>query len=213
MAKHAAKQGTKHSPKPRRDNQRRRTRKDLLAAAAKLMKSGRTPDMDEVAIEAMVSRATAYRYFPTIEALLFEAMVDEAVPDGAALFEGDRTTDVVARVDRAEAALHEVCYRYEEPLRAMLAASLERGRLDGRSESAEVPVRQNRRAGLIAAALEPAKASMSEARYMRLCAALALVFGTETMIVFQDVLRMEAKEARRVKRWMIETLVREAMSK
>ncbi|MBX3377346.1 MAG: TetR/AcrR family transcriptional regulator [Phycisphaeraceae bacterium] len=213
MAKHVAHNGTKHAPKPGRDNQRRRTRKDLLAAAAKLMKSGRTPDMDEVAAEAMVSRATAYRYFPTIEALLFEAMVDEAVPDGAALFAEDRSTDVVSRVDRAEAALHEVCYRYEGPLRAMLAASLERGSLEGRHEATEVPVRQNRRSALIAAALEPAKAAMSEARYTRLCAALALVFGTESMIVFQDVLRMEAKEARRVKRWMIESLVHAAMSR
>ncbi len=44
---------------PGRDNQRRRTRKDLLAAAARLLKQGKAPDMDDVAREAMVSRATA----------------------------------------------------------------------------------------------------------------------------------------------------------
>ena len=41
-----------------RSNQRRRTRKDLLAAAARLLKRGGTPAMDEIAEEAAVSRAT-----------------------------------------------------------------------------------------------------------------------------------------------------------
>ncbi|HET6470955.1 MAG TPA: TetR family transcriptional regulator, partial [Pseudomonadales bacterium] len=53
-----------------RHNQRRRTRKDLLTAAATLMRSGAKPSLEAVAEAAMVSRATAYRYFPSIEALL-----------------------------------------------------------------------------------------------------------------------------------------------
>ncbi|HYN45985.1 MAG TPA: TetR family transcriptional regulator, partial [Allosphingosinicella sp.] len=46
-----------------RPNQKSRTRKDLLRAAAQLMKVGRSPTLEEVAQEAEVSRATAYRYF------------------------------------------------------------------------------------------------------------------------------------------------------
>src|ERR687894_3223624 len=71
---------------PERGNQRFRTRKDLLAAAARLMKNGRKPSLEEVAEAALVSRATAYRYFPSIEALLVEASLDLAVPDGEAVF-------------------------------------------------------------------------------------------------------------------------------
>ena len=191
-----------------RGNQRRRTRKDLLAAAGRLLKAGRTPDMDEVAAEAMVSRATAYRYFPNVDALLVESPLDEAVPDAVALFEGDSTTDAAARVNKAEAALHEMCYRWEKPLRAMLAASLARPRARG----GDVPVRQNRRTALIEAALEPARGRMRGPDYKRLCAALALVFGTESMIVFKDVLGMDKDAARRVKRWMIQALVDAAVS-
>jgi hypothetical protein len=40
-----------------RPNQKRRTRKDLLLAAARLMKQGRQPVLEEVAEEALVSRA------------------------------------------------------------------------------------------------------------------------------------------------------------
>ncbi len=63
-----------------RTNQRYRARKDLIAAAAQLMKGGRKPTLEEVAEAAFVSRATAYRYFPNIEALLVEALVDDDGP-------------------------------------------------------------------------------------------------------------------------------------
>ncbi len=72
--------GTERNGRP---NQKTRTRKDLLQAAARLMKQGRTPTLEEVAEEALVSRATAYRYFPSVEALMVEAAVDVAVPEPA----------------------------------------------------------------------------------------------------------------------------------
>jgi len=190
-------------------NQRHRTRKDLLAAAARLLKGGRTPDMDAVAAEAMVSRATAYRYFPSIEGLLVEAPLDGAIPDPRDIFAGDRSADPAHRIDRAEAALHEMVYRNEAQLRLMVAASLEhkaRGLTDG------VPVRQNRRGALIAAALAPARARFTKSSYDKLCAALALVFGPESMIVFSDVLGMDERSARKVKSWAAQALVRAALA-
>ena len=193
---------------PGRVNQRHRTRKDLLAAAARLLKGGRTPDMDAVAGEAMVSRATAYRYFPSIEALLVEAPLDGAIPDPRAIFAGDDSTDPAHRIDKAEAALHEMVYRNEAQLRLMLAASLEhkaKGLTDG------LPVRQNRRATLIAAALAPARGRFHRSSYERLCAALALIFGPESMIVFSDVLGLDERAARRIKSWAAQALVRAAL--
>ena len=56
--------------KTRRPNQKMRTRKDLLQAASRLMQRGQKPGLDEVAEESLVSRATAYRYFPSMEGLL-----------------------------------------------------------------------------------------------------------------------------------------------
>ena len=197
---------------PGRVNQRHRTRKDLLAAAGRLLKRGRTPDMDDVAKEAMVSRATAYRYFPTIEQLLVEAPLDGAVPDAQDVFDGDPSTDPAQRVDKAEAALHEMCYRNAAQLRVMLAASLERTTKAGNGSAADgVPVRQNRRSPLIEAALAPSRERFTDATYKKLCAALALIFGTESMIVFEDVLGLDEKTARKVKSWAAKALVRAAM--
>lgn len=194
-----------------RTNQRHRTRKDLLAAAARLLKTGRPFGMDEVAAEAMVSRATAYRYFPNIEALLVEAPVDGETPDPQQLFADDRSTDPEARIERAEALLHAVCYRNEKQLRLMLAASLERKARSNGDGAADVPVRQNRRTPLIQAALAPARGRFTDEAYETLCAALAMIFGTESMIVFQDVLGVDEKTARRVKAWAARALVRAAL--
>jgi len=194
--------------RPGRANQRHRTRKDLLAAAERLLRNGRRPTMEEVAEEAMVSRATAYRYFPNIEALLVEAPIDVAVPDPERLFAEDRSVDPVGRLDKAEAALHRMVYENEVPLRIMLAHILLQRAEGGPAES---PARQNRRTPLIEAALAPVRHRFDAAGCRRLCAALALVFGIESMVVFEDVLQLEEKAARQVKSWMIRALVQAAL--
>jgi AcrR family transcriptional regulator len=184
-------------------NRQLRARKDLLQAAARLTKDGGKPTMDEVAKEALISRATAYRYFKNIEALLLEAPLDAAVGNPEAMFEGDDSTDPEKRIDAAEAAMHEVCYRNEGQLRVMLANSI--GRDPGEKTG---PVRQNRRTDLIEAALSTSKERFSAGDYKTLRAALAIVFGTESMIVCQDVLGIDEKTAREVKSWAVRALVR-----
>jgi AcrR family transcriptional regulator len=191
-----------------RPRQKSRTRKDLLEAAARLMKEGRNPSMEEVAEAAQVSRATVYRYFPTIDGLLAEAPLS-GLPGPREVFAGDTGTDPIERAVRAEAVMHEMVYRNENQLRRMLSASLENvaeGKL-GRG----LPVRQNRRVPLIEAALEPARELFTEEAYDRLVAGLAVVFGTESMIVFKDVLGAGEAQAREVKEWMVRRLVRAAL--
>jgi AcrR family transcriptional regulator len=191
-------------------NRQLRTRKDLLLAAARLLKVlGRKPGMEEVAREALVSRATAYRYFPTLESLLVEAPIDDVVPTPEQVFHGDASTDPEERVDRAEAALHNMAYDNELQLRLMLASSLVRQ--GGDSGTEKVPVRQNRRRALIEAALAPARQRFSNTAYLRLCRALALILGTESMVVFRDVLPLSRRQARNVKSWAAKALVRAAM--
>ncbi|MGB7157320.1 MAG: TetR/AcrR family transcriptional regulator [Tepidisphaeraceae bacterium] len=188
-----------------RPNQRRRTRKDLLQAAARLMKQGRKPSLEEIAAEALVSRATAYRYFPTVEALHLEASLDVATPEAADLFAGSSSDDPVSRVERVDAALHDMILANEAPLRMMLVHSLERA---VRGEVGKgLPARQNRRTPLIEAALAPARNQFKPAALKTLSKALALIIGTEAMVVFKDVLQLDDAEARKVKRWAIRALV------
>jgi mono/diheme cytochrome c family protein len=194
---------------PERGNQRYRTRKDLLAAAALLVKDGRRPSLEEVAEAALVSRATAYRYFPNVAALLVEAAIDLAVPDGEVLFAGDPSVDPEERVDKAEAAMHRMVLENEAALRHMLAAALVRAAEGDAGDG--VPLRQNRRTPLIEAALAPARGRFDDVGYAKLRAALAMICGPESMVVSRDVLRLDDRTAREVKSWAVRALVRAAL--
>lgn len=186
-------------------NQELRTRKDLLQAAARLLKQGRKPTLDEVAREALVSRATAYRHFGNIDALLVEAPIDIATGDPAELFAKNTSTDPEKRIDEAEASMHQVVYENEAQLRILLANAI------GQERGGSAPRRQNRRTPLIKAALSPARARFHKGDYEKLCAALALIFGPEAMIVFRDVLNLDEAAARKVKSWAVRALVRAAL--
>jgi AcrR family transcriptional regulator len=190
-----------------RPQQRLRTRKDLLQAAARLMRKGAQPSLEDVASEAMVSRATAYRYFPDIGALLAEAALDIEVPDADTLFRGDTSQDAAARLEKVDAALHDAVVENEPQMRRMLAHAVVHS-LDAPDDA--TPPRQNRRLPLIEAALAPARAQFAPVTLRRLQYALALIMGTEGVIVARDVLRIDDAEARRMKRWAIRALVEAA---
>jgi AcrR family transcriptional regulator len=194
-----------------RPNQRRRTRKDLLDAAARLVKQGRKPSLDEIAAEALVSRATAYRYFPNVEALLLEASFDIATPEVTDVFGDVVTDDPVARLHKVDTALHDMILANEAPLRMMLVHALERSMKE--AEDGEPPLRQNRRMPLIQAALKPARSRFKAGSLETLSKALALIIGTEGMLVAKDVLQLDDADARKVKRWAIRALVEAAMKR
>jgi len=197
------------TPLDLRHQQKQRTRQALLLAAAELMRQGGRPTLEEVAAQAMVSRATAYRYFPKVETLYLEASIDIDTPHADQILAGVPATNPIARLERIDDALHAMTLANEVPLRMMLAQSLE---LSARGEAdRQLPARQNRRSPLIEAALGPASYRFSPAALRTLKHALALVMGPEAMIVFKDVLRLDDAEARRVRRWAIRALVNAAL--
>jgi AcrR family transcriptional regulator len=185
-----------------------RTRKDLLQTAARLMRQGRTPTLEEVAEEALVSRATAYRYFPSVEALLVEAAVDVAVPEPQELFRDEPSRDPAVRLQRVETALYDMILANEPLLRAMLAHTVQQG-IQG-DKNGKLPRRQNRRTPLIEAALAPARHQFKPAALRELTRALALIMGPEATIVVKDMLQLDDADARKVKRWAIRALVEAA---
>jgi len=188
-----------------RPNQRRRTRKDLLQAAARLMKHGRLPGIEDVAEEALVSRATAYRYFPSVEALLREAALDVVMPGPEDMLAGNDSADAVARLEQVDRAMHDFILDNEAALRLMLAHAIEQSARPGHGE--DPPRRQNRRMPIIEAAVEPARQQFRPEALTTLIHALALLIGPEAIVVFKDVLQLEDTEMREVKRFAIRALV------
>src|SRR5215470_2548535 len=88
-----------------RTNQKLRTRRAIIEAAADLVRQNRAPTVAEAAERALVSRATAYRYFPTQQSLLIEVQADAAQlsPDEVLAGVGD---DVAGRVETISRAIN-----------------------------------------------------------------------------------------------------------
>ncbi len=191
-----------------RPAQRHRTRADLLRAASRLMRHDPAPTLEQIAAEAQVSRATAYRYFHSAEALLVEAAVDVAMPLPAELFPPGADAGPLERLEKLDDAVQAVIVTNETPLRRMLVHSLARSVGDG--VDGAIPARQNRRTPLIDAALAPAQRGLRASDLRLLRSALALVIGTEARVVCRDVLGLDEAEARKVRRYAIRALLEAA---
>jgi AcrR family transcriptional regulator len=191
-----------------RVNQKARTRQAIVRAAGALLARGEKPTLDDIAAEARVSRATAYRYFPGLDALLSEAAVDLLVPAADELFGPGAPADAFERLALVDEAFDKACREREAALRLMLARALERSVTGGTDEA---PLRQNRRVPLIEEALAPLEPRLGRARFVRLAQALAMVVGTEGFIALTDVVGLDRDEAERVRRWALDALVAAAL--
>ena len=192
-----------------RAKQKARTRQAIVRAAGALLRQGRKPSLEEIAEEAMVSRATAYRYFPGLDALLSEAAVDLMVPEADDLLGPGAPADPFERLALVDEAFDSACREQEVALRLMLARILERA---ASGEAATGPLRQNRRTPMLEKALAPPEPRLGRERTARLARARAMVVGTEAFLALNDVAGLDRDEAREVRRWAIDALVAAALN-
>jgi AcrR family transcriptional regulator len=189
--------------------QKLRTRGALLAAARDLVTEGKAPTVAEVADAATVSRATAYRYFPTKDALLVELPLDIAAPTVGSLFgRDDAPQDPEERVALVQNVLYDLARDHEVEFRLFLRNSLLRSL--GESDGTGDPFRGARRSVLLDAALAPLADELSADKVEQLKTALSMLVGVESMVVLRDVLRLEHAEARAAGEHAVREMVRAA---
>lgn len=190
-----------------REKQKARTRRDLVAAALALLEAGGTPTVTEVADAAEVSRRTAYRYFPTGEQLMTEALLEGARADverdiGA----GSAEDSITARVDRLVDALHELTVTKEHLLRQMIRLTIDRGQI-----GPGVPLRPSRRLDYVEQALAPLRDQLPTGDYGRLVHVMAVVMGIEARIVLRDICGLEDIQILETERWAAQALLAAAL--
>lgn len=186
-----------------RTRQKLRTRKELLAAARRLIQRNEAVTVASVADEAQISRATAYRYFSQPETLVIEAMLDEAWPTAAEVI-GD-ATEVRARVRRVHAFIFESSRRQEGLFRLYLAKRLEQWVADGGRP--QVPLRAKQRVAMFEEALAPARPSIGARAFGELVTMLSMVAGFETFMTLKDVCDVEGAEAERLSWQVVEAIL------
>jgi AcrR family transcriptional regulator len=173
----------------------------VIDAAAELVRRGESPTVAEAAEAAEVSRATAYRYFPSQEMLLAEvALFAVGGPLVHASIDPDLPpAEAVARLVRRVA---DWTYDNEQPLRTLLRLSL---------DPATGVSRPGHRTGWIADALAPVRDEIDAATYDKLAASLTLLIGIDPVVVMNDIAGVSRKRALDTLEWTARTLVERAL--
>jgi AcrR family transcriptional regulator len=172
-----------------RVNQKQRTRTAIVDAARDLASTSAEVTMPAVARAALVSEATAYRYFPDLISLLREA-VDGTWPSPAeALAPVEHCHDPVERIAFATEHLLRHVQRYQGAVRAMIAASIVR--------PGSAAMRPGLRFGLIEHALAPPAAvrTLRPEALAQLKQDLAIVMSAEALFTLTDLSGLSPDEA------------------
>jgi AcrR family transcriptional regulator len=174
-----------------RTNQRERTRRAIVEACVELIGQGQPVTMPEVAKAAMVSEATAYRYFPDLASLLAQALAEDWPTPTEALAPVMGSNDPVERVAFATRFLLQGVAERQLAVRAMISATIAQPDLAGRA-------RPGIRFGLIECALAPfadALESVNPGRLAQLRLDLAVVVSAEALFSLTDLCGLSVAEA------------------
>ena len=168
-------------------NQKARTRAAIVQAVHELARSGAEITMPSVAKAALVSEATAYRYFPDLVTLLLEA--DQGTwPDPAeALAPVADSADPVERIGFATRLLLDGVLANESAVRAMIAGSITRPGIATR--------RPGHRFRLIDTALAPAAGRLDPVALAQLRRDLAVVVSADALFTLTDLCELSRPDA------------------
>jgi AcrR family transcriptional regulator len=173
-----------------RSNQKQRTRAAIVAAARELVAGGGEVTMPAIARAALVSEATAYRYFADLPSLVAEALAGDWPAPAEALAPLGDCADPVERVAFAcEFLLRGVLAR-QGAVRAMIAATVPRPQT--------AAARPGIRFGLIDHALAPLEGTLGVARpevLAQLKRDLAVAMSAEALFILTDLCRLPEEEA------------------
>ena len=182
----------------------------MLETATRLMQAGVTPSVSEVAEAAEVSRATAYRYFPS-QAALVHAVVDEGL--GPILTWRSASKDPQRRVAELFDTAMPRIEAFEATFKAAPKLSLDQwaqrqaGTLGG-----EPQFTRGHRVQLLKDAIAPLKGQLPPREFKRLAQALSMMFGVELLIVLKDIWGLDSRGMRSVAQWAAGALVRAAVA-
>jgi AcrR family transcriptional regulator len=174
-----------------RTNQKARTRRAIVEACLELIRRRQPVTMPEVAKVAMVSEATAYRYFPDLASLLAHALAEDWPTPAEALAPVEASNDPLERVAFATRFLLGGVAERQAVVRSMISATIAQPGLAGRA-------RPGIRFGLIEYALAPfsdAPEAADPELLAQLRLDLAVVISAETLFCLTDLCGLSTEDA------------------
>lgn len=191
-----------------RSSQAWRTRRALVEAATAFVREGKAPTVAEAAERALVSRATAYRHFPSQQSLLIEVEADATQPSPDAVLDGVGP-DVEARAVAMVRTLTRMVLADEALFRNQIRSIQELWFV--RPEGEPVPVREGRRLVWVDKVLEPVAHLLPPAVVAQLRQALAVITGVDAVIALRDVCDLDPAAIEETFAWLARAIVREGL--
>jgi AcrR family transcriptional regulator len=181
----------------------------LDTAMALIQEMGHIPSVAEVAVRSKVSRATAYRYFPSRSALI-TAVIDSSL--GPVRTFASNTLDGRERVRELFEQTFPRFKEFEPQLRAAAQLSLEQWALERAGLLEEEPYRRGHRIRILEHALAPLADTMPKPTLDRLHKALSVVYGIEPFVILKDIWGLGSREVERTALWMADALIDAALN-
>jgi AcrR family transcriptional regulator len=192
-------------PPPPSSGVRASTFKLLLDTAMDMIQQdGHIPSIAELATRAKVSRATAYRYFPSRSALITSVVEVSLGPVR------QFTHDELGGRERVHTVFKKTFPRfrqYEPQLRAAVQLALEQWALQRAGLLEEAPYRRGHRVNILAHALAPMKQELSPSVRDRLHRALSVLYGIEAYTILRDMWDLGDRELEKTILWMVDALI------
>ncbi len=185
-----------------RIGQKRKTRELLLATAKKMLVKGKNISVEQVALVAGISKATAYRYFSNKDILLKEASLQRGLMDKDDLFGDIDVCNLNARVEKLIDYHFEVLTTNEDVFRLYLGAIMQNSVRDKKNYS-----RGGKRILLIAEALLPLKKEISKETFDKMVNAISLLMGIESISILKDICGLENGSIQEMWKWMIQKII------
>lgn len=187
----------------------------LIKYAMKMFEEGAFPSVSELAIAAQVSRATAYRYFPT-QSDLISAVVDECLKP--MIVWQPENTRVEDRVEELLDFAFPQMLKHEGALRAALLLSLQQWAEERSSASHEEKIDTNAKNKLVrghrkqtlSMVTEPLNKELAPELVEKVNHALSVVYGSEVFMVLKDIWQLDNDGVQSVTSWMAKAILNQA---
>ncbi|MEO6364297.1 MAG: helix-turn-helix domain-containing protein [Caldimonas sp.] len=180
----------------------------LDTAMGLIQQAGHIPTVAEVAVRSKVSRATAYRYFPSRSALI-TAVIETSLGPVRALASDNRSGR-----ERVHQLFEQTFPRFKEfepQLRAAAQLALEQWALERAGLLEEEPYRRGHRIRILEHAIAPLAPQLPANVRDRLHKALSVVYGMEAYIILKDIWGLKDREVERTALWMADALIDAAL--
>jgi AcrR family transcriptional regulator len=186
-----------------RINQKMKTRERLLNAAHDMAVMGKEINIEVVAKQANMSKATAYRYFSSKEVLQREAALHFKSQEKKDLFANLAANDLEGRLERLLQYHFQLLTDNEREFRLFLSAVMQDS-----VQAKEHYSRAGRRILLIEEALLPLRPKVPKEEFSKMVSAISVILGIESITILKDLCQVEKEEILEIWKWMIGKLLK-----